>query len=168
MDDAIHRLKPISPMSPGSQEFEPMSSKFSLLSNFFPFLIFLVIFAVFIFFIIFIFYNQKRAKAKGEALDKEIQRLRKQIIVTSSNFIPGREIKEVIGLVRGVSKTSASTDAEFRLAEKEALVEMMEEALRLGANAILDLKVTTGSYEQQGSQWMVSKVIYTGTAVKIK
>lgn len=62
---------------------------------------------------------------------------------------------------------AASTDAEFRLAEKEALLDIMNQAINLGANSVIDLKMTTGSYQQQGSQWMVSKATYTGTAVRI-
>jgi len=36
----------------------------------------------------------------------------------------------------------------------------------MGANAIVDLRMTTGSYEQQGTKWMVTRVVYNGTAVK--
>ena len=43
----------------------------------------------------------------------------------------------------------------------------MRQGIQMGANALVDLKMTTGSYEQQGSQWMVSKVVYYGTAVKV-
>ncbi len=119
-------------------------------------------FIFFTFFYIDNFYN------KQEMLDEKIQNLKNQILVVSSNTIPGKEIKEILGIVRGISDTSASSDAEFKLAEKEALFKIMEESFKLGANAIVDLKSTTGSYQRQGSQWMVSKVIYIGTAVKIQ
>ena len=35
----------------------------------------------------------------------------------------------------------------------------------MGANAIVDSG--TQKHEQQGSQWMVSKVVYYGTAVRV-
>ncbi len=95
------------------------------------------------------------------------QDLRQRILVVTSSIIPGKEIKDVLGSVTGVSKVAASTDAEFRLAEKEALLDIMNQAINLGANSVIDLKMTTGSYQQQGSQWMVSKATYTGTAVRI-
>ncbi|MFZ6008061.1 MAG: heavy metal-binding domain-containing protein [Nitrospirota bacterium] len=63
------------------------------------------------------------------------------------------------------------------LAEKEAMLDIMNKAINMGANAIIDLKMTTSTYEQQGLEGMVSsvlynkkmasKVIYNGTAVRI-
>ena len=66
-----------------------------------------------------------------------------------------------------ISESTTSTDRGFRKAEKEALADIMRQGIQMGANALVDLKMTTGSYEQQGSQWMVSKVVYYGTAVKV-
>lgn len=117
--------------------------------------------------VLIIFGRRKKAAIKTEAIDKQIQDLRQQILVVTSSTIPGKEIKDVMGSVTGVSKVAASTDVEFRLAEKEALLDIMNQAINLGANSVIDLKMTTGSYQQQGSQWMVSKATYTGTAVRI-
>jgi len=97
----------------------------------------------------------------------QLEALRERVLVVTSGDIPGRTIFEVKGVVMGTSKKAASTDAEFRLAEKEAMIEMMQQALGFGANAITELKITTGSYQQPGSQWMVSKVTCYGTAVRI-
>ena len=44
---------------------------------------------------------------------------------------------------------------------------MLKNAKNMGANAIIDAKVSTGTYQTQGSQWQVSQAIYTGTAVVI-
>ena len=82
----------------------------------------------------------------------------------TSNSLPDREIKGALGNVAGISATAASTDRGFRKAEKEALADIMRQGIKIGANAIVVLKMTTGGYEQQGSQWMVSKVVYYGTA----
>jgi len=47
------------------------------------------------------------------------------------------------------------------------MADTMKRALEMDANAIVDLRMTTGSYEQQGSKWMVSRVVYNGTAVMV-
>ena len=83
------------------------------------------------------------------------------------NSLLDREIIGALGNVTGISATAASTDKGFRKAEQEALADIMRQGIQMGANAIVDLKMTTGSYEQQGSQWMVSKVVYYGTAVRV-
>ena len=102
-----------------------------------------------------------------EELDEEIKNLREKILVVTSSDIPTRRIKGVLGSVTGVSDTAASTGKGFRRAEKEAMLNIMNLGIRMGANAIVDLCMTTGSYEQQGSKWMVSRVVYNGTAVRV-
>lgn len=108
-----------------------------------------------------------RKRTSLDDLEKEIQELRERITIVTSNSLPDREVKGALGNVTGISATAASTDRGFRKAEKEALVDIMRQGIQMGANAIVDLKMTTGSYEEQGSQWMVSKVVYYGTAVKV-
>ena len=102
-----------------------------------------------------------------DELDKEIQELRGSITVVTSSSLPDKEIKGALGNVTGISPTAASTDRGFRRAEKEALTEIMRQGIRMGANAIVDLKMSTGSYKQHAPQWLVSKVIYYGTAVRV-
>ena len=109
-----------------------------------------------------------RKRTSLDEIEKDIQGLREWIIVVTSNSLPDREIKGALGNVTGISATAASTDRGFRKAEKEALADIMRQGIQIGANAIVDLKMTTGSYEQQGSQWMVSKEVYYGTAVRVR
>lgn len=104
---------------------------------------------------------------KTTELDDEIRNLRERIIVVTSTSLPDKAVKSALGNVTGISATSASTDRGFRKAEKEALADVMRQGIQMGANAIVDLKMTTGSYEQQGSKWVVSKVVYYGTAVRV-
>jgi uncharacterized protein YbjQ (UPF0145 family) len=107
---------------------------------------------------------------KGTSLDeleKEIQELRERITIVTSTSLPNKAVKSALGNVTGISATAASTDRGFRKAEKEALADIMRQGIQIGANAIVDLKMTTGSYEQQGSKWVVSKVVYYGTAVRV-
>lgn len=104
---------------------------------------------------------------KTAELDDEIRNLRERITVVTSTSLPDKAVKSALGNVTGISATSASTDRGFRKAEKEALADIMRQGIQMGANAIVDLKMTTGSYEQQGSKWVVSKVVYYGTAVRV-
>ena len=81
--------------------------------------------------------------------------------------LPSGEVKESLGLVRGISDIEASSRLDFELAEQEALYLMLKQARELGANAVVDARLTTGTYETNGSQWQVSRPVYTGTAVRI-
>ena len=108
------------------------------------------------------------AQQKKNSIVQNLEKLRDEIITVSSSEIPGKKIVKVIGVVSGISETQASTKDEFDLAEKEALYNMMLNAKNMGANAVIDIKPTTGSYEQQGSKWQVSQVIYMGTAVIVE
>lgn len=87
-------------------------------------------------------------------------------MVITLSTIPGREIKEVISNVTGISE-GASIEDGVRLAEKEALLDIMNQAIKLGANAIIDLKITIVTYQKYGGELIFSKIIYTGTAVRI-
>lgn len=108
-----------------------------------------------------------RKRTSLDELEKDIQELRERITVVTSTSLPDKAIKSALGNVTGISATSASTDRGFRKAEKEALAAIMQQGIQMGANAIIDLKMTTGSYEEQGSKWVVSKVVYYGTAVRV-
>lgn len=81
--------------------------------------------------------------------------------------LPPDKVRETLGLVRGISAIEASSRLDFELAEQEALYLMLKQALELGANAVVDARLTTGTYETNGSKWQVSRPVYTGTAVRI-
>jgi len=81
--------------------------------------------------------------------------------------LPAKKVQQTFGLVRGISDIEASSRLDFELAEQEALYLMLKQALELGANAVIDARLTTGTYETNGSQWQVSRPVYTGTAVRI-
>ena len=70
-------------------------------------------------------------------------------------------------MVRGVSDTEASSRRDFQLAEQEALLLMLKQAYDMGANAVVGVSLTTGTYEANGSQWQVFRPVYTGTAVRL-
>lgn len=113
-------------------------------------------------------FRKKKATASVASLDQLLNQKRREVTAVSTASVPGKNIASVIGAVSGKSRTQASTKEEFDLAEKEAMLAVIENAQQLGANAIIDLKATMGSYQQQGSQWQVSQTMYTGTAVVIE
>jgi uncharacterized protein YbjQ (UPF0145 family) len=90
-----------------------------------------------------------------------------QINVKVFTHLPPEKVRETLGLVRGISAIEASSRLDFELAEQEALYLMLKHALELGANAVVDARLTTGTYETSGSRWQVSRPVYTGTAVRI-
>ena len=99
-------------------------------------------------------------------ITEELNNLKKDILVVSSPDIPGKTVKNVLGLVRGISG-QATTEEKFNLAEAEALKNMINNAMSIGANAIISVRLTIGSYDQQGSEWHSSQAVYIGTAVVI-
>jgi len=124
--------------------------------------IYAVVFGTFI----LVFILSGRSGSRLEELDEKIKNLQEKILVVTSSDIPTKDVKEVLGSVTGISK-SASTEAGFTRAEREAMAAVMRRGLVIGANAIVDLRMTTGSYEQQGTKWMVTRVVYNGTAVRV-
>ena len=107
-----------------------------------------------------------KAETKMSEITEELNNLKKDILVVSSPDIPGKTVKNVLGLVRGISG-QATTEAEFNKAEAEALKNMINNAVSIGANAIISVRLTIGSYDQQGSEWHSSQAVYIGTAVVI-
>jgi len=106
----------------------------------------------------------------------------KDIMMVNTDFIPGREIDEILGMVRGntVRATNIGRDikAGFRnltggkvdeyvemLSEsrEEAINEMMEKAGELGADAVINVRFMTSSVMQSAAE-----VLVYGTAVKLK
>jgi len=104
----------------------------------------------------------EKAVNKAKDIDAKIAEMKNKIIIVNGSSIPEKRIIKAIGLVRGISDTIATTKEEFALIEKEALYNMLKEANNQGANAIIDIKLTTGTY---GSELQSSQAIYTGTAV---
>jgi uncharacterized protein YbjQ (UPF0145 family) len=109
---------------------------------------------------------EQKAKQKTAKIEGSLNDLRKDILVVTSGSIPGKNIKRIFGNVTGISNTQAKNREQFTLAEREAMHNLMLEAQKLGANAIIDLKLSTGTYQIAGSQ-QVSQSVYNGTAVQI-
>ena len=104
------------------------------------------------------------------------------MILTNTDFIPGREITETLGLVRGntIQAKGMGKDivAGFRNmmggeikeytgmlseAREIALKRMEEKAEKMGADAIINIRFGTSSVMQAAAE-----ILVYGTAVKIK
>lgn len=99
-------------------------------------------------------------------IEKEVLGLKKEIMCVTSSKIYAKKIVKTFGSVKGTSKSIINTDT--KIADNEAMYEMLIEAKILGANAIIDLKMNTPTFEVSGSKWQTSQIIYTGTAVKVE
>jgi uncharacterized protein YbjQ (UPF0145 family) len=115
------------------------------------------------------FFKPSTSKITASAMDVDAKLFNKRndIVVSASTEIPSKEIKRVIGSVTGVSDTQVCTKPLFDLAEKEARLALIEKAQELGANAVVELKLTSGTYDEQSSVWQSSQVAYSGTAVVV-
>lgn len=111
--------------------------------------------------------KKRKAMKKMEIVDSGLKNIRKEVIAVTSGAFPGKTIKSTLGSVVGISDTAASTDEQFLLAEKEALFNILTVAREMGANAVVGLRMSSCTYQQQGSQWVVTKVTYNGTAVQV-
>jgi uncharacterized protein YbjQ (UPF0145 family) len=104
------------------------------------------------------------------------------MITTTTDYIPGREITEVIDIVRGSTVRARHIGRDLmaglkqivggeiseytRLmadAREEAIDRMIADAERIDADAIINIRFTTSNVMQNASE-----VLAYGTAVKIK
>ena len=132
-----------------------------------PTIIFIVVAFGFFFIFLPIKLRERKAQKIINRTNNEMLELGKHILVVSSGYIPGEEIHHVVGHVTGTSWIEASSPEETDAAEREAKLDLMRTALNMGANAIIDARLTSSSHQQLGTQWMVSKTYYSGTAVVV-
>ncbi len=104
------------------------------------------------------------------------------MITTTSEFLPGKEIIEILGIARGSTVRARSIGRDIfaglknivggeiheytelqAQAREQALQRMVNDAERLGADAIINVRMHT-SMIMQGA----SEILVYGTAVKIK
>ena len=104
------------------------------------------------------------------------------MIIVTTDFVPGKEIKKMLGLVRGNTIRARHigrdikaglkgivggeiTDYTKMMAEsrEQALDRMVEEAEQLGANAIINVRFTTSMIMQSAAE-----ILVFGTAVIVE
>jgi uncharacterized protein YbjQ (UPF0145 family) len=104
--------------------------------------------------------------------------MNKEVVVITTDKVPGKEIKEILGIVRGNTVRSRDLGAGFKSiiggevktytdmttqAREEAFNRMVNNAIDLGADAIIGFRFMT-SMIMQGA----SEMLAYGTAVKLK
>lgn len=80
----------------------------------------------------------------------------------TTETVPGRTISKSFGLVEVTQKGIAGDVPK----QSESIFKgLLSVATALGANAVVNVRLVTGSYEQQASKWQVTYVIAYGDAV---
>lgn len=104
------------------------------------------------------------------------------MIITTTETIPGREVTEILGVARGSTVRARHAGRDFFASLKniiggeiseytklqaqsreQAMQRMQQDAERLGADAIVNVRITT-SMIMQG----VAEILAYGTAVKLR
>ena len=104
------------------------------------------------------------------------------MIITTTEFIPGKEIYEIVGVARGSTVRARNIGRDFfaslknivggeieeytRLqaeSREQAMHRMTEDGKRLGADAIINVRLTTAMIVQG-----TAEILAYGTAVKIR
>jgi hypothetical protein len=97
----------------------------------------------------------------------DLEAIKHQVLLVSTDQPPSRAVIRTIGYLESTSTIEVASDADYRLAECDALLNLSRNAVDKGANAIVGLRKTHAHYDQPGSQWRVSRVIYSGTAAVV-
>ena len=104
------------------------------------------------------------------------------MITTTTETIPNKEIIEILGIARGSTVRAKSVASDFMAGLKnfvggeldeytrlqgqsreQALQRMINDATKLGADAVVNIRLTTSTITQGASE-----ILAYGTAVKIK
>jgi uncharacterized protein YbjQ (UPF0145 family) len=125
--------------------------------------IFITVFVLFIFALALRESRKVRArKAVLEAIDEELGALRQKISIATTPEIPGKRVAKEMGTVTAEGAAGAGFQ---HVAEKRALLSLMQRALALGADAVVNVRhegLVPGK-----DQLKIGKVILVGTAVKL-
>ena len=90
------------------------------------------------------------------------------VLLTTTNFIPGREIDTILGLVSGAEKLGRGGTNNVEEKTAEAINRLTEAARNIQADAVIDLRINPIQPSgQHGSDQNYSVFCY-GTAVKLK
>ncbi|WCP70196.1 hypothetical protein LYZ37_23825 (plasmid) [Vibrio tubiashii] len=81
------------------------------------------------------------------------------------DYVPGRKVIASLGLVEYTVKNIAGNAPEKM---QSVFSSLLEAALDQGAHAVINVRMVTGSYQKQGSQWMVSYIVAYGEAVLLE
>jgi uncharacterized protein YbjQ (UPF0145 family) len=120
-------------------------------------------------FVLFIFAlalrESRRIRARQavlEALDEELGALRQKITIATTPEVPGKRVARELGTVTAEGVAGAGFQ---RVAEKRALLILLQRALALGADAVVNVRhegLVPGK-----DQLKIGRVTLAGTAVKL-
>jgi uncharacterized protein YbjQ (UPF0145 family) len=105
-----------------------------------------------------------------------------KMLIVNTETIPGKEIAQTLGLVRGSTVRARNVGRDIFAALKnlvggeiseytklladareQAIQRMIEDARRLGADAVVNVRITTSAVTQGGAE-----ILAYGTAVKFR
>ena len=90
------------------------------------------------------------------------------VLLTTTNFIPGREIDSILGLVSGAEKLGRGGTNNVEEKTAEAITRLTAAARNIQADAVIDLRINPIQPSgQHGSDQNYSVFCY-GTAVTLK
>ena len=90
------------------------------------------------------------------------------VILTTTSFVPGREIQSILGLVSGAEKLGRGGTNNVEDKAAEAVDRLTTAAQNIQADAVIDLRINPiQPAGQHGSDQNYSVFCY-GTAVKLK
>ena len=115
-------------------------------------------------------WNRRNKTADHRRMDRmlsDLEAIKHQVLLVSTDQPPSKVVIRTLGYLESVSTVEVASDADYRLAECDALLNLARNAVAQGANAIVGLRKTHAHYDQPGSQWRVSRVIYSGTAAVV-
>ena len=115
-------------------------------------------------------WNRRNKTADHRRMDRmlsDLEGIKHQVLLVSTDQPPSKVVIRMLGYLESVSTVEVASDADYRLAECDALLNLARNAVAQGANAIVGLRKTHAHYDQPGSQWRVSRVIYSGTAAVV-
>lgn len=104
------------------------------------------------------------------------------MLITTTETIPGKEVAEILGIARGSTVRARNVGRDFFAslknliggeiseytklqahAREQALQRLEQDAVKMGADAVINIRITT-SMIMQG----VAEILVYGTAVKLK
>ena len=102
-------------------------------------------------FVVAVFRWNRRSKRVTQRrqvdLERDLSQVRDEILMVTTNGVPGARTVKTIGYVEALSDDEAASDWDYRLAEKQALLALARAGLAKGANAIVGLRKSHAHYD---------------------
>ncbi len=84
---------------------------------------------------------------------------------TTLDHVPGNKITCSLGVIEHTEKDIGGDAAELI---PHILQTLLQEAVKAGAHAVVNVKISTGTYQQQGSGWDHTYITAYGDAVMLE